>query len=272
MKANSLIHPDPIGVFLGIVSILLACVFYVRAKEQVKPRVLIERTTLVGKSERLFPESVEIRYNDKVIPMLSKVHIIFWNAGRKTLNDSDVATNDPIAIKFPESEARVLDIRSITTTRDVINAKVTLDRNIIYLSFDFLERNDGLSLEAFFDSGSQAKVTLCGTIKGVRKGIATSTRDSFVQLAIPHSSGDGLAVGSLVPLVVGVAAAIRIITGSGKLDYIAFILAIGAGSLGLAMLISGIYGNFHGRTPRPLRQTSQIIETDEVDHQPPGLP
>ncbi len=49
MKATSFTHPDVIGVIVGIVGILLACVFYIRSEEQIKPRIFIEMTTLVGK-------------------------------------------------------------------------------------------------------------------------------------------------------------------------------------------------------------------------------
>ncbi len=111
MKVSSLGHADVIGIFVGIVGIILAWVFYVRSKEEVRPCILIERTTLIGKSERLFPESVEIRYNNRSIPELSKVRITFWNAGKKTLNESDIAQSDPIAIRFAQPEVRIHDVR-----------------------------------------------------------------------------------------------------------------------------------------------------------------
>ena len=67
----------------------------------------------------------------------------------------------------------------MTTTREVINATTSLKDNAIYLTFDFLDKDDGLALEAFCDSGSKAEVTLSGTIKGMRNGIAVRTSEDF---------------------------------------------------------------------------------------------
>lgn len=257
MKDISLSHTDVIGVFVGIVGIVLACVFYFRSKEQVKPRIRIENTVLVGKSEHLFPESVEVRYNDEVVPVLCKVRITFWNAGRKTLNRSDVAENDPIAIKFSNPEARVLDIRSVTTTRDVTNAKADLKGNHIYLSFDFLDRDDGLALEAFYDS-EDAGVVLGGTIKGLREGITWWTHSNYVELPDLGSPGGSLAFGGLPFLLFASYETFSVVSGKGKPDWITVVGAIVAGVLGMILVVRGLYIYFRSRIPRQLRQDSHV--------------
>src|SRR5450755_1640630 len=167
MIIDYLLRPDVIGIYIGIVGIILAYIFYVRSKEQIKPLIYIERTALIGKAQDLFPGSVEIRYNGKVVPVLSKARIVFWNGGRRTMEEDDIVRSDPIVVKFADPETRILDVRSVTTTRDVTNAKAILEDNCIRLSFDFLDQNDGLAFEAFYDCDSETKMILGGTVKGI---------------------------------------------------------------------------------------------------------
>ena len=186
MKTADLVRPDIIGIYIGIIGIILAFIFYVRSKERVKPRILIEGFVLIGETERLFPETVEIRYNGQIIPTLTKVRVTLWNAGPKTLNSSDIASSDPLRIIFPKSEARILDIRSVVSTRDVINAKAVPKDNDIYITFDFLDRYDGITLEVFCDGAIVDNAAVRGTIKGLPQGIMLHKR-SYTALATPKT-------------------------------------------------------------------------------------
>ena len=271
MDASSLGHTDVIGVFVGIVGIILAWVFYIRSKEQVRPCILIERTTLIGKSMRLFPELVEIRYNNSAIPELSKVRITFWNAGKKTLNESDIAQHDPITIRFSQSEVQVLDIRSMTSTRDVINAKTFLRDNIIHLSFDFLDKDDGLALEAFYDSGSETEITLSGTIKGVRDGIAIRTSEDFVIRSASYAPGSGIRAFGGFLLIIPALITANIIFNRWKVNSLDIVISTIFGVLGISFIVYGIYRYFRGRIPRVLRRDSEAVESPKIDKQPQSL-
>ena len=267
MKVSSLGHADVIGIFVGIVGIVLAWVFYVRSKEQVRPCILIETSALVGKSERSFPESVEIRYNGSIIPELSKARITFWNAGKKTLDESDIARNDPITVRFSESKTQILDIRSMTMTRDVINAKATLINNVIYLSFDFLDKNDGLTLEAFHNSGSETRITLSGTIKGVRNGIAVRTSEDYVIRAGSYAPGNGFRAFGAIPLFISGLVVGKIVFSHWKINAPDIIVSVTLAVLGISSVIYGTYRYFRGRIPSILRRESNASESAKVDKQ-----
>jgi hypothetical protein len=203
-----------------------------------------------------------------VIPALSKVRITFWNAGRKTLDHSDVAESDPIVIRIPESEARILDIRSVITTRDVINAKALRSDNAIFLSFDFLEQNDGLAFDVFYDSGSETDVSLSGTIKGVPDGIAVRKSEDFVMRTGPGGTpGSGLMFlgGFLLFLALSIPG--EIIIQHWKLNRPDLIFGIVSCALGVSLLSYGIYRYFHSRIPRTLRANSQVVKPVKVEKQ-----
>jgi hypothetical protein len=271
MKATSLLQPDVIGIYVGVAGIILACVFYIRSKEQVRPRMLIEKTTLIGKEESSLPESVEIRYGDRVIPILSKARITFWNAGRKTLDDSDVAQHDPIIVKFPEQNTRLLDVRSVTTTRDVINAKAAIEGGDgISLSFDFLDCNDGLALEAFFDGDSEAEITIGGTIKGVRGGIDVKTNVYFAEELSEGSYLDLFGRFFFGPFNL-IGAVILLITAlhtKHKVDWVPLLFSGIFGLLGIVVTVVGVYAYIHLRIPPQLRKSSKVVKSATAEELP----
>jgi hypothetical protein len=254
MKINSLVQPDIIGIYVGIIGIILASVFYFRSKEKVRPRMLIEKTSLIGERESFLPESVEIRYSGEVIPMLSKARITFWNAGRKTLNDIDVAKHDPICLRLAESKSKLLDIRSVTTTRDVINARVTREANVILILFDFLDRDDGLALEAFYDGDLQTELSIAGTIKGVRSGIAVRVSTNLSEE--PESSFFSRNFLSLAGAsILGAAIGLLVIAfdTKNKVDWLPVLYGIIFSIFGVGVIMFNIYNNFYRRIPRHLR-------------------
>jgi hypothetical protein len=132
---------DIIGVIIGVIGIILAIVFYVRSKEAVRPVYVAERSVLLGASEQGLPSAVEIRYDGMAISTLYKYSVAFWNNGRRTLNGADVAASDPIAFHLSKPGARVLDIRSVKVTREVLNIGVNRNKDSAQISFDFLDRN-----------------------------------------------------------------------------------------------------------------------------------
>jgi hypothetical protein len=174
MQLSDLYHTDVIGSTIGLVGIILAAVFYFRGKEQSLPYYTVFNSTLIGKSGHNFPEKLAIEYDGKPVPSLSSSTIYFWNHGRKTLDKSDVVSSDPIVLHFKEGPyaARVLEIRSITVTREVIGVNAHPDGNKIELDFEFLDQADGLALTVLHTGGEQARVSCSGTIKGIPRGVS----------------------------------------------------------------------------------------------------
>lgn len=175
MQLSDLYHTDVIGSTIGLVGIVLAAVFYFRGKEQSLPYYTVFNSTLIGKSGRNFPEKLVIEYDGKPVPSLSTSTIFFWNRGRKTLDKSDVVSSDPIMLHFkddPGAAVRVLEIRSITVTRDVIGVYAHSDGNRVELDFEFLDQADGFALTVLHTGGAQARVSCSGTIKGIPHGVS----------------------------------------------------------------------------------------------------
>lgn len=85
------------GWIVGIVGIILAIYFYFKNKKIKEPVYALRDLNLI-KDLINTPEALEMFYAGNKINNLSVAKIAFWNAGRDTINEKDIAKADPLAI------------------------------------------------------------------------------------------------------------------------------------------------------------------------------
>jgi hypothetical protein len=259
MNASILIRPDVLGVIIGVIGIVLAFVFYARSKQVSRPAYAVVQRVLISPSERHLPSVVEIRYDGRQVPSLYRSLIYFWNGGTKTLSQTDVASSDPIVFHFNGPDTRVLEVRSLKATRDVLSVSAHQSANDIVMSFDFLDRGDGASLEIFY-TGEDTDVSCSGTIKGVPKGIqeraSTILADEMPSSGWrPVASTRRMLVTALTGLIFGVvivALSIHHSKNRWTLDYAFFFLGAISASFGAWHFIKGVRYYLNERIPSGL--------------------
>lgn len=259
MRASFLTHPDVLGVIVGVIGILLAVIFYLRSKEKARPTFSTLQSVLIGTSHRNLPEQVEIRYGGQVIPTLYKYRVAFWNAGRGTLDNADVVPSDPVTFHFNGEDVELLEIRSIKTTRDVTGCSLVQYEADIILSFDFLDRNDGVSFEAFY-TGTGAKVTCSGTVKGIQEGFHQKTYSRvpyswLLPFLPPVFAGVILGLGYVVFSVYLAVTSFHVKHGHSTIDHTRLLSAIFATVIGLWFAGQTLYAYWQRRMPNSLRPT-----------------
>lgn len=260
MKISELGRPDILGVIIGVVGIILAFMFYVRSKEKVKPSYAIITQELIGTSDRHLPEAVEIRYDGQPVPTLYKATIFFWNRGTKTLDQRDIAPSDLIKFHLQGSGAKLLEVRSIKATRSVLNPSFVQAKNDVTLSFDFLDREDGLALEVFY-SGQDSVIDCSGTVKGAKKGIQRRAskikpEDRLSLGRLPVRSTRSVIVSSIFSIAVGVITiglSTKNAHGHPITNYATLALGLSVAVVGIIGLIIGIYFYMNENIPRGLR-------------------
>jgi hypothetical protein len=183
MGASDFSHTDLIGSIIGLIGIILAIIFYYRGKEQAMPSYATLKYLLISPPKRHLPEKVKIEYDGDPISTLSTATILFWNRGRKTLDGADIATSNPVRFHFASGAAdvSVLDIRSLLMTRQEIGVSAQIEGSAINVSFDFLDRGDGFSLEVFYAGDARTEITCPGTIKGVPRGARSRLKTASSQ-------------------------------------------------------------------------------------------
>jgi hypothetical protein len=260
MKVSTLVRPDILGVIIGVAGVLLAFVFYLKSKERARPAYAVVSSILIGASERKLPTGVEITYDGRPIHDLNRCLIFFWNRGQKTLDKSDIVSSDPIIFHTRGQDVEVLEVRSVKGTRAALNASAVQSANDIFLAFDFLDQDDGITVEVLA-SGTDMRVRCSGTIKGVKKGIerradTLDTDEVPMSTWLPAASTRALLVSAIISLVSGIfLIASNIPNRHGHAsDVVGLISGITITTFGLIGSILGFYFYTYERIPLELRK------------------
>jgi hypothetical protein len=166
-----------VGSILGIVGIALSIWFYFKSQQKADPVAVIESMRLVGGPHQSLPNQIEILYEGKPVPRVTKSVVRIWNAGNVTLDGKDVVPTEPIRLVTDEN-SEILSASILLRTRKVNGANVTLGqdkRNCATVSFDFLDPADGFVIELLHTS-DEHNPNIEGVIKGISEGIKLRLR------------------------------------------------------------------------------------------------
>ena len=161
------------GFFIGVIGIILAVVFYFKAKIVAIPKYTIENIQLIELDTGDFPHDVSMYYHEKQIARLNKTTLSFVNAGRKTIDKNDLSP-EYLDIEFEETDKTALQILSIDIneiSRKAITVKTEIhDDTHIRIYFNYLDYRDRFSI-TIIHTGQKIPNSIAGNIKGVPKGI-----------------------------------------------------------------------------------------------------
>jgi hypothetical protein len=196
-----------LGIILGVLSVIVGYVQYRLRQREKKPLWSIKHINLIQDYSSRIP-GLSIKYGDESIEALSVSKIVFWNAGSETIRGDDIADADPLAILLPNN-ARLLDA-SITAT----NSKPSRFRlytkpeiNGSFLTFDFLDRNNGVVVQLIHTGVMANDINIAGTIMGASRpaqnAMGYSSLESFAFFFAYYGSILGIVVAgvSLIALL-----------------------------------------------------------------------
>ncbi len=161
-----------IGTLVGLLGIVLAVYFYLRSRVGACLAQQHEEVRLIGGGGATFPEEVEVRFHDTVVPQITSTKIWIWNAGVLTIRGADIVASDPLRVEFDDGTS-VLKASILKQSRPVLGTQVgrAPDESRVLITFDFLDRSDGLLLEVLH-SGAVGNFRLVGTLRGIPRGIS----------------------------------------------------------------------------------------------------
>ena len=158
-----------VGVVLGLGGIISGYYFYIQSIQERIPTFLISpvRASIV-KSDSNDLTDLSVLYKGKpIIPKnVVAVRIYMWNSGKLPILKSDILR--PIQLMFP-NDAKILDYRILKYSREVDNIKINSinGSNMLDLTFDILEHNDGVAIQVIYAGPLNAKIDIVGTVIGV---------------------------------------------------------------------------------------------------------
>ena len=154
-----------VSLALAVVGIFASIYFYVKSRKEKTP-VYLARTFPLIQDSVATVEGLSIRFGEKPISDLSLTRMAIWNKGRQTILGTDVARNDALRIEFKEG-VQILGVKVSFERRPVAAVTARIEKNVVLISFDFLDFLDGAVFDLYHTGKGTAVVA--GTIMGVPK-------------------------------------------------------------------------------------------------------
>ena len=154
-------------LFLAIISIFLAFVFYYKSLRLKKP-VYSSQTNRLINSNLSTLKNIEIKYIGEIIENLSVTKIAIWNSGKESIKNSDIASTDPLII-IAKKGLLIYDY-DIVIQKAVNNISLLRsNENTIKLDFEFLDFNDGIVVNIYHSGKDSDDIEIKGTLIGANK-------------------------------------------------------------------------------------------------------
>jgi hypothetical protein len=145
---------------------VLAVYLYARGNRRKQPKWVIVTGSIIEEYQSVLP-GLEVLYRDAKIDSLAVSNVAFWNAGRETIDGTDIAPADLLRIEGPGS-VHLLAAGLVATNNDASRFSVRLnpERNKVIITFDFLDQNQGGVIAVAHTRPSKEELLVRGTIKG----------------------------------------------------------------------------------------------------------
>lgn len=154
---------------LALMGIILSFVFYYKSIKHKNFSYNLRNFIIIRNKIAVTPE-LEIFYKKNLIQSLMLTKISFWCSGNLVIDKSDIAEVDPIGIEF-SNEISVFDVKIEYQNSFSNNFSVEFikEKKFIKISFDYMQKNDGVILNIYHNGTSSTHFKVRGSIKGVKR-------------------------------------------------------------------------------------------------------
>lgn len=151
----------PIGIWIGVLAI----------KRKTPCWAIASKNLIHGTSKRV--PKLEIKYANNNVENLTVSTIMFWNAGRETIDGSDITNHDSLKI-VPKNGATILDTKIIKISEPATLFRIgdpttPDDTDKAFLEFDYLDHRMGAQIQIIHTGVSSKDLEVTGKIKGASK-------------------------------------------------------------------------------------------------------
>lgn len=168
---RALLSESWFGTAIGFLGLVLAAYFFLKSRKKARLAIQRDHVTVVGGPNASFPTELEIRFAGAIVSRVTSSTIVLWNHGDRTIRGSELVEADPLRIELP-TNGQVLRHSIVRQTRSVNGWRILpIGSNTLSLSFDFLDPNDGVTIEVLH-SRSGSELIVAGTIMGIPEGMA----------------------------------------------------------------------------------------------------
>lgn len=170
-----------IFLLFAILGIIVSIYLYRKGKRKKKPLFSKRSVNVVSDSIQSFGD-ILVTYLGKPVENLTVTKVAFWNAGNETLNSSDQAPTDKLRIETEEG-IQLFKADIIFESNATNNFKAHISSNVIELTFDFFDQNQGGIIKIIHSGKKSDALIIKGTFKGA--GNVMETKTSSLDLLRP---------------------------------------------------------------------------------------
>jgi hypothetical protein len=154
---------------VAIVSVAITVIIYLKSRREKIPCYNINSYNVITDFVNMF-DSLEILYSGQAVKNLTVSKIVFWNAGRETIDMADIVEADPIMILVNKGH-KILDEKIIAMNNETNNFSLTKsdDYSKVNIKFDYIDKNDGAVIQIIHTGKSNKNIEIRGRVKGVGK-------------------------------------------------------------------------------------------------------
>lgn len=147
-----------VGVLLGLLGLYLAY----KSKREKTPLFVTNSYEVVSRDHAV--DGLEVSIHGIAVPSLTVTRISFWNAGRETMHRADLVALDPVRVLPANPEVKILGAKIVAVCRSVNDIQIATSEQSVALTFDFLDKGDGCTIDIYHALPSEFSVS--GTMKG----------------------------------------------------------------------------------------------------------
>ncbi len=207
----------PIGFLVTLAALIFSVIVYRRSRRFREPIYYVypARTEIVSQEKTSWmPLQISYLNGSPLEKDVTAVNFAFWNKGRREIRPEDIL--EPIKVKIYGEGCKILALRVINMSRDVVNFDFGTSANDpdseALITFRILEREDGALCQILYEGDPEAEVKVEGTVVGGKVSEAMMSTDKKRTRQVALSMGLLLTIGILTALGKSIA---RLITDEG---------------------------------------------------------
>ena len=167
---------------VGLISIPLAVFLFFKSKSKASLSCYSEDEVLIGQENSVFPESINVFYEERKIKKLVRSKIYIWNSGNKTIDIKDVVEKNGLKISSKDG-CDLLNCSIIKYSREISDFTCSIDEDgkSANLKFLYTDPGDGCLIEVLHNGNSEI-LYLSGNVKGMPMGISNVSESRLTKV------------------------------------------------------------------------------------------
>jgi len=156
-----------LSIILGFSSFVWGIYSYLKSRRVKSPCYAVRSFNIISKISKI--KELEIFYSGQAIENLTATKIMFWNAGRETINSQDIPDADPITVYAKEGH-KILVASVLQVKKDANMFSIPVcDQSHVQLHFDYVDKDEGAVIQIFHTGKSSEDIEIRGTVKGAER-------------------------------------------------------------------------------------------------------